>query len=147
MSASTFFTCLSASGHMGLPMTQGSTITVVPSLVSMRKVACPSHVIRLPFRSIVSLNHQKLECVAFAPVAISAGERKDVAKAHLLEIDRGQRGAAAASAVQNEFAVLVGCDLVDVHFQNAARQFDRARNRAFRLLVAFAHVDQREILP
>src|SRR5271165_1073014 len=53
MSASAFFTCFSLSGHMGLPMTQGSTITVAPSLVSMRKVAWPSHVMRLPCRFMV----------------------------------------------------------------------------------------------
>src|SRR6516164_3766590 len=111
MSASTLFTCFSGSGHMGLPMTQGSTITVAPSLVSMRNVAWPSHVMRLPCRFMVP-SITKLHCVAFEPGAITASQRKDIAKTHLLKIERSQRRAAASAAVQYQLTVLVGCDLV-----------------------------------
>src|ERR1700758_1755549 len=47
---STFFTFFSASGHMGLFMTHGSMMTVLPPGVSMRKVACPNHVSLMPFK-------------------------------------------------------------------------------------------------
>src|SRR5579863_7762221 len=47
---SAFFTFLSASGHMGLPMIQGSMKIVFPPGVSMRKVEWPNHVSFTPFR-------------------------------------------------------------------------------------------------
>src|ERR1700685_2423140 len=50
ISASAFFTSFSLSGHMGLFITQGSTYTVAPSAVSMRKLAWPSQVSLLPAR-------------------------------------------------------------------------------------------------
>src|SRR5271165_1484241 len=153
MSTSAFFTCFSPSGHIGLPMTHGSTYTVTPSLVSMRKVEWPSHVIRFPCRFIVPSNLQSCSqsneesvCVPFVPTAITAGEGQHIAKAHLLEIQSSQRRAAASSAIQYQLTVLVAGNLIDVHFQNAARQLDGAGNGAFRLLVALAHVNQRKIL-
>src|SRR5208337_1869177 len=152
MSTSAFFTCFSPSGHIGLPMTQGSRYKVAPSLVSMRKVEWPSHVIRFPCRFIVSSNLQSCSqsdeesvCVPFAPTTITAGERQHIAKTHLLEVERSQRRAAASPAIQYQLAVLVAGNLIDVHFQNAARQLDGAGNSAFRLLIALAHVNQREI--
>src|ERR1019366_10744461 len=63
---------------------------------------------------------EALVCVTLTPVAVAAGEREHIAKAHLLEIEAGERRTAASAAIQNQLAVLVGCDLVDVHFQNAA---------------------------
>src|SRR5579871_3608047 len=111
---------------MGLPMIQGSTMMVLPPGVWKRKVACPSQVILMPRRSI-SL---PFELGMFRPGAIPADEGERLPESHFFQALSGQGRPAAAAAVADDFLVLVAGHLVDIEFQNAARDGDRAWNRA-----------------
>src|SRR5579862_2988921 len=65
---STFFTCFSDSGHMGLPMTQGSIMIVLPPGVSMRNVAWPNQVSLTPCRFMIGLPSYLLVSLVAAPI-------------------------------------------------------------------------------
>lgn len=80
------------------------------------------------------------------PTAIAAGQRDHILETHLLKIRRSQRGTAAAATVQHQLAILVGGDLIDIDFQNAARQMDCSRDCALRLLLTLADIDKEEIV-
>src|SRR5205085_11833861 len=80
------------------------------------------------------------------PAPNAAVERDHVPIAHLLEVVADQRTAETAAAVAHDRCVLVGDRLLDVAFDHALAEMDRAGQVALGPFVVFTHIDQDELL-
>ena len=76
------------------------------------------------------------------PVGEAAPERRDALVAELLERPGGERGPAAAGAVDEDAPVAIRNSLLDARLERAARDVDRVREVALVPLVALADVQE-----
>src|SRR5262249_865031 len=108
----------------------------------MCNVECPSHVSFTPRRSII----RAPLALAYTPFTPSSRERVYILETHLLQIQCSQRGPAATSTIENNFAILVSSHLIDIALEHAARDVLRSGNRSPLIFVRFANINKIEIL-
>ena len=94
-----------------------------------------------PLLGVEHARQLRREAVAL-PVGVAAGERDDVLVAELLERLRGERGAVAGLAVEDDRLRAVGGGALDARLEVPARHVDRAGEVAFAPLVRLADVDE-----